>query len=150
MSSDTPKVINADQVILCKESRLFESQSIILGLRIIFPGDITVDPSNFLNDYLFGGNHDGAAMAGEFRYLPLDKASITDDFFVDTHNLPKETLVEIYQHRVKRIDGNTQVEIMINTQIMESFDEEIAVLNADLADFSLSDYCISWEQIDLT
>ncbi len=156
MSTIQQKVIEPANTIQNEDSRFFCAPSFIVGLRLMLPGDVSKDPTqymcqHFFGDYVPGEVQSGVASSGSFRYLPLDKSQINDQFFCDSikGNI-NDPLDAIFAQRVKLIDGNTQVEIMVNTESHESFEEEMDTVSKELNMFVDSGFCISWEQIDLS
>jgi hypothetical protein len=156
MNSTQQQVINSAKTIQNEDSKLFGAPSFIVGLRLVLPGDSSRDPTqymcqHFFGEYVPGTAQSGIASSGQFRYLPLDKSLFNDQFFAGpSGGSTKEMLDTIYSQRVKLIDGNTQIEIMVNTEAYESFEDEIGVVSKELNLFVESGFCISWEQIDLT
>jgi hypothetical protein len=156
MNSTQQQVINSAKTIQNEDSKFFGSPSLIVGLRLILPGDLSTDPTPhmcqyFFGDYVPGTVQSGVASSGSFRYLPLDKSQINDQFFCDSiKDGLNDSLNAIFDQRVKLVDGNTQIEIMVNTEAYESFEDEIGVVSKELNLFVESGFCVSWEQIDLT
>jgi hypothetical protein len=124
--------------------------SIIFAIQITLKGDQTAAPTKYMNNYFYGEEDGAIASSGKFKYLPLDKEQQNDQFFVDSENPSyKNLLNDIYTARVNLINGNTEISIMINCEILESVDDELQALSIDLNNFVNQDYALSWEQVDL-
>jgi hypothetical protein len=147
--------MNELNVFLSKQldnGNYYAKPSIIFALSITLKGDQTANPTEYMEDYFYGeaGIVNGVASSGQFKYLPLDKEQQNDQYFCDVDNgLHKELTPEIYKKRVTLINGNTEIEIMINCEILESLEDEVKAMNSDLTELVKQGYALSWQQIDL-
>jgi hypothetical protein len=128
----------------------YSKPSILFGLRIMLKGDQSENATEFMQNNFYDDSGLGIASSGQFKYLPLDTEQQNDQFFVDVDaNKHTETINDIYKSRVKLINGNTQIEIMINCEILDSLEDELLALNTDLDDLVKAQHALYWQQIDL-
>ena len=145
--------MNKLNVLLAKQldnGNFYCKPSIIFALRIMLKGDQTANPTEYMNDYFYGEVGGAVASSGQFKYLPFDKGQQNDQFFVDVDSgKHKELTKNIYKARVNLIDGNTEILIMINCEILESLEDELSAMNTDLNEFVKLGYALHWHQEDL-
>jgi hypothetical protein len=148
----TTSHLNLDQLLTKKyeNGNYYGVPSVLIGLRLSLKGDQTLKPTKYMEDYFYGEAENSVASSGQFKYLPIQAEHQSDQFFVDAENNKIPGLLkEIYKARVKLIDGNTQVEIMVNCEILESLDDELSAMYSDLNEFVEKGFALSWSQINL-
>lgn len=133
-----------------KDDSTYGTNTILFAVRIMLPGNQVGEATEYMNNHFYGEVENSVSSAGHFKYLPFDKELQNKQFFNDVDNgKHKELINQIYKERVKLIDGNTQIEIMINSDAIESLEEEVKSLSMELNEFVERGFALFWEQIDL-